>query len=165
MRKQRIPKGPWDNGIYTSGEYDAVIHSIERNRYGQGTDYYFKIVLWLVQKETFITTNIYIKQDYQAALRRIYYLCQACRTSDANFYTRLAEFEGKHIGVTLFRMTPKQSGAATDFSDVKRFLRASKPLTEEQWAAYRKATSPQVKISAVENKPEHKKGFIDLFAV
>ncbi|MDM8006893.1 MAG: hypothetical protein QUV05_12205 [Phycisphaerae bacterium] len=165
MPKQHIPKGPWDNGIYTSGEYDAVIHSIESKRYGQGTDYYFKIVLWLVQKETFIVTNIYIKQDYQAALKRIYYLCQACRTSDANFYKRLDEFEGKHIGVRLFRMSPKQSGAVNTFSDVKKFLGASKPLREEQWAAYRKATSPQVKTSAAENKPETKKGFVDLFAV
>jgi len=165
MPKQRIPKGPWDNGIYSNGEYDAVIHSIERKRYGQGTDYYFKIVLWLMQKETFIVTNIYIKQDYQAALKRIYYLCQACRTSDANFYKRLNEFEGKHIGVRLFHMTPKQSGAATAFSDVKRFVRASKPLTEEQWAAYRKATSPQVRISTQKDKVEDRRRTIDLFAV
>ena len=51
-------------------EYDAIIHSIERCSYGKDDGYYFRIVLWLVQREVFLVTNIYVREDNRTALQR-----------------------------------------------------------------------------------------------
>ncbi len=131
MSRRSIPSAPWHNGVYPDGDYDVVIQGIERHQYGHKGDFYFRIVLKLVQQQAHLVTNIYVKEEtQQTAIMRVWHLCQACGMPDKDFYKRLSEFRGKHLRVTLKRMPPKKSGARQAFSDVKKFLKATKPLSE-----------------------------------
>ena len=165
MGRKSIPRGPWENGLYDDARYDAVVHSIERGAYGKGEDSYFRIILWIVELEAFLVTNIYSREDSRTALQRIWHFCQACKMSDQDFYKRLDEFKGKHIWVSLVEIGPQRSGAQVSFSDVDRFLRPKKPLTQEQWAEYRRATDPRADSLPAKDKTADKKRIIDLFAV
>jgi hypothetical protein len=165
MGRKSIPKGPWDNGVHDDGQYNAVVHSIEHGAYGRGEDYYFRIILWLVEKRVFMVTNIYVREeDSQTALQRIWHFCRACGTSNEDFYKRLSEFKGKHVRVTLFNMTPEKSGAAGPFSDVDRFLKPTRPLTKDEWVSYRQATGQGTECAVAKEKPEKKNRIRDIFA-
>lgn len=160
MSRRSIPSAPWHNGVYPDGDYDVVIEGIERQHYGQKGDYYFRIVLRLIKEDSYLATNVYVKEEtQQTACSRIWHLCQACGKSDADFYRRLNEFRGLHLKVTLKRMPPKKSGARQAFSDVKKFLKATKPLAE--------LVPPAQQIQApkaVQQEPVAVKKPCDLFA-
>jgi hypothetical protein len=165
MGRKSIPRGPWENGLYDDGRYDAVVHSIERGAYGKDNNHYFQIILWLVQKQAFLVTNIYSREDSRTALRRIWHFCRACGTTSDDFYRRLTEFKDRHIKVTLTTISPARSGAQNPFSDVHHFLRPKKPLTKEQWTEYRQATGPRADYSPVKEEPEEKTKIVDLLAI
>ncbi len=167
MATKRIPKGPWDNGLYQNGNYDAVVHHIERGAYGQEGGFYFRFVLWLAQPRRFIVTNIYAKNTTATtALQRIWHFCQACGESDKVFYRRLHEFCAKPIRVRLIRVSTSQSGASEPYSDVDRFLRSKTPLNEAAWAVYREATGQKSKSNSENGQPKQiRKRKFDLFAV
>ena len=165
MSRKSIPRGPWENGLYDDCEYDAIVHEIQHGAYGRNDDRYFRIILWLVQKQAFLVTNIYSREDSHTALQRIWHFCQACGTSNEDFYRRLDEFKDRHIRITLTTISAARSGAQNPFSDVDRFLRPKKPLTKEQWAEYRQATDPKADYSPSKEKPEKKTRTVDLFAV
>ena len=165
MRKKNIPRGPWENGVYDDAQYDAVVQGIERGVYGKGEDFYFHIILWIVELEAFLVTNIYSREDSRTALQRIWHFCQACGTSNEDFYRRLDEFKGRHIRVSLVEVSPRRSGAENPYSDVHHFLRPTKSLTQEQWATYRQAKDPRADFSRAKEKPKEKTRTVDLFAV
>ena len=129
MPRQRIPKAPWDNGVYDEAEHDAFIFSITRCPYGKGNGFYFRIVLCLDQKKTFLATNIYVRNDTkQSACRRIWHLCQACGKSMKQFLERPLNLSGCPIRVRLTTISPAKSGASKSYSDVDRFLKPEGPV-------------------------------------
>ena len=118
-------------------------------------------MLWLVQPQQFLVTNIYVRDETAAtASQRIWHFCQACSESDKLFYQRLDEFRGKHLRVRLETISPSRSGADKHYSDVDRFLRPRLPLDESALADYREATTSQPSAAS-----DAQKGIADMFAV
>ena len=147
MQEPQIPSGPWDNGILEEKEYDAIVYGIQRRRLKCDDGCFFRILLWLLQPEIFVATNVYVKEHtFDSARKRIWHLCMACGVPPRGFVNRLAEFSGRHLRVSLRTISLVWEGEEKEFSDVHYFLPPARPLSQNEWDRYESATTPGRRI-------------------
>lgn len=111
----RIPTHPRDNPSLPDGIYDAVVHEVAEDTYGDNYPL-IRIVLWLPAPQLHLTTVIHFPDGRCAnASKRLWYFCAS------------VGFEPRYLFITpdAFNRQPLQvelTTARTSYSAVNRFL-------------------------------------------